>query len=97
MCVDFTILKKNIIRPRFDTATSFQAVWTIPPGMKFFTVIDVLKGYHQVQLDEESLALTTSFTRLSLISDISGSDATVLDPVLERIKMGSDRAEGNDH
>ncbi len=50
------------MRPRFDTATPFQAVRTILPGMKFFTVIDVLKGYHQVQLDEESSALTTFST-----------------------------------
>ena len=62
LCVDFTILNDNIIRPRFDTATPFQAVRTIPPGMKFFTVIDALKGYHQVQLDEESSALTTFST-----------------------------------
>ena len=30
--------------------------------MKFFTVIDALKGYRQVQLDEESAALTTLST-----------------------------------
>ncbi|KAI9550940.1 hypothetical protein GHT06_000605 [Daphnia sinensis] len=35
---------------------------TISPGMNFFTVIDALKGYHQVQLDEESSALTTFST-----------------------------------
>jgi hypothetical protein len=63
VCVDFTILNHNIIRPRFDTATApFQAVRTIPPGMKFFTIIDAQKGYHQVQLDEELAALTTFST-----------------------------------
>ncbi|KZR99979.1 Uncharacterized protein APZ42_003928, partial [Daphnia magna] len=31
VCVDFTILNHKIIRPRFDTATPFQAVRTIPP------------------------------------------------------------------
>ena len=30
--------------------------------MKYFTVIDALKGYHQVKLDEESTALTTFST-----------------------------------
>ena len=65
VCVDFTILNHNIIRPRFDTATPFQAVRTIPPGMKFFTIIDALKGYHQVQLDEESAALTTFQLRMA--------------------------------
>jgi hypothetical protein len=32
VCGDFTILNKSIIRPRFETATPFQAVRTIPPG-----------------------------------------------------------------
>ena len=30
--------------------------------MKFFTVVDALKGYHQVPLDEESTAMTTFST-----------------------------------
>ena len=30
--------------------------------MKFFTVIDALKGYHQVQLDGELAVLTTFIT-----------------------------------
>ena len=62
LCVDFRHLNKNIVRPLFDAATPFQAVRTIPAGMKFFTVIDALKGYHQVPLDEESTALTTFST-----------------------------------
>jgi hypothetical protein len=36
VCVDFTILNHNAIRLRFDPATPFQAVRTIPPGMNFF-------------------------------------------------------------
>ena len=62
LCVDFRALNKHIVRPRFESQTSFQAVRIIPKGMKFFTVIDALKGYHQVQLDEESAALTTLST-----------------------------------
>jgi hypothetical protein len=62
LCVDFAILNHNITRPKFDTATHFQAVRTIPPGMQFFTVINALKGYHQVRLDEESVSLTTFST-----------------------------------
>ena len=42
--------------------TPFQAVRTIPPGMKYFTVVDALKGYHQVLLDDESAELTTFST-----------------------------------
>lgn len=62
LCVDFRNLNKSIIRPLFDANTPFQAVRTIPTGMKYFTVIDALKGYHQVSLDEESTALTTFST-----------------------------------
>ena len=58
LCVDFRNLNKSIVRPLFDANTPFQAVRTISPGMKYFTVIDALKGYHQVKLDAESTALT---------------------------------------
>ena len=60
--MDFTHLNNFIIRPKFETATPFQAVRTIPAGMKFFTVIDALKGYHQVPLDDESAEMTTFST-----------------------------------
>ena len=62
LCVDLGALNKCIVRPRFESQTPFQAVRTIPPGMKFFTVVDALKGYHQVPLDEESAAMTTFST-----------------------------------
>ena len=62
LCVDFRTLNKCIIRPRFETATQFQAVRSIPTGMKYFTAVDTLKGYYQVPLDEESIDLTTFFT-----------------------------------
>ena len=62
ICGDFTSLNHCIIRPTFDSPTPFQAVRTIPTGVKFFTVIDALKGYHQVELDEESSAMTTFST-----------------------------------
>jgi hypothetical protein len=62
ICGDFTSLNRCIIRPVFEAPTPFQAVRTIPPGMKFFTVIDALKGYHQVELDDESSLMTTIST-----------------------------------
>ena len=52
LCVDFRNLNKSIIRLTFETIAPFQSVREIPPGMKFFTVMDTLKGYHQVPLDE---------------------------------------------
>lgn len=36
----------------------------MPKGMKFFTVLDALKGYHQVALDKDSTQLTTFSTPL---------------------------------
>ena len=62
LCVDFRALNKFIIRPKFESPTPFQAVRTIPMGMKYFTVIDALKGYHQVVLDPASAKLTTFST-----------------------------------
>jgi hypothetical protein len=37
----------------------FYTVRTNPPGKRLFTVINVLKGYHHVELDEESSSMTT--------------------------------------
>ncbi|KZS18271.1 Uncharacterized protein APZ42_015591 [Daphnia magna] len=62
LVIDFRELNECIIRPNFETATPFQAVRTIPPGMRFFTVIDALKEYHQVLLDDPSINLTTFST-----------------------------------
>jgi hypothetical protein len=62
VCGDFTILNKSIIPPRFETATPFQAVRTIPPGRHFFPVVDALKGYHKVLLDDELAEMTTFST-----------------------------------
>ncbi|XP_057368277.1 uncharacterized protein K02A2.6-like [Daphnia carinata] len=59
---DFTSPNRCIIRPVFEAPTPFQAVRTIAPGIKFFTVIDVLKGYHQVVLDNDSSLRTTVST-----------------------------------
>lgn len=56
-----TSLNHCIIRPTFDYTTP-QAVRTIPTGKKFFTLIDALKSYHQVELNEESSAMTTFST-----------------------------------
>ena len=62
LCVDFRKLNESIITPKFESMTPFQAVRTIPPGMRYFTVVDALKGYHQVPLDDESADLTTFST-----------------------------------
>lgn len=63
---DFTSLNRCIVRPVFESPTPFQAVRTIPPGMKFFTVVDALKGYHQVALDDEYSLMTAISTPFGL-------------------------------
>lgn len=62
LCVDFRQLNRSFIRPRLDSASPFQAVRTIPKGMKFFAVFDALKGYHKVELNDASVGLTTFST-----------------------------------
>ncbi len=75
-------LNKFLIGSKFDNPTPFQSVRSIPKGMKFFTVVDALKGYHQCALDTESMALTTfatpeglhQYTRLPMGISHAGDD-----------------------
>ena len=62
MCVDLTKLNKYIIRPTNPQPTPWEVVRMVPKGKKHFAVFDALKGYHQIELDEESRALTTFLT-----------------------------------
>ena len=66
IAVDYRELNKGLIGTKFPANTPFEAVRTIPTGMKFFTMFDGLKGYHMVPLDEESIALTTFSTPFGL-------------------------------
>ena len=61
-CPDYRPLNKWLVGAKFDNPTPFQAVRSIPEGMRVFTVVDALKGYHQCALDAESMALTTFAT-----------------------------------
>ena len=79
-CVDSRELNKYIVRPKFETATPFQAVYTIPPRMTFFTVIDDLKGYNQVRLDEKSLALTNNKCKKSFKDDPPPTTSLFVNP-----------------
>ena len=75
-------LNKFLIGSKFDNPTPFQSVRSIPKGMKFFTVVDALKGYHQCALDTESMSLTTfatpeglhQYTRLPMGISHAGDD-----------------------
>jgi hypothetical protein len=52
----------HVKRPVNPQLTPWEVVRKIPRGTKHFAVFDALKGYHQVELDEESRALTTFMT-----------------------------------
>ena len=64
--VDYRELNKWLVGTIFPNKTPFEAVRSIPSGMKFFTMFDGLKGYHMIRLDEESMALTTFSTPFGL-------------------------------
>ena len=81
-CPDYRPLNKWLIGAKFDNPTPFQSVRSIPQGMRFFAVVDALKGYHQCALYEESMALTTfstpeglhQYTRLPMGISHAGDD-----------------------
>ncbi len=62
MCVDLTKLNKYVKRPVNPQPTPFEVVRKLPKGKKHLAVFDALKGYHQIELDDESRALTTFLT-----------------------------------
>ena len=62
LCVDFSKLNKHIIRPVNAQPTLWELVRKIPKGTKHFAVFDALKGYHQIELDDESKNLTAFLT-----------------------------------
>lgn len=44
--MDLRQLNKNVIMPKFQSATLSRATRTMPHGMKYFTVVDALKDCH---------------------------------------------------
>jgi len=62
LCVDLRRLNKFCKRPVNPQPTPWEMVRRIPRGAKFFAVFDALKGYHQLDLDENSSAKTTFWT-----------------------------------
>ena len=57
-----TKVNKYVIRPTNPQLTAWEIIRDIPKGTKHYAVFDALKGYHQIELDEESRALTTFMT-----------------------------------
>ena len=62
MCVDLTKLNKYVKRPVNPQPTPLEVVRKLPKGKRHLAVFDALKGYHQIELDDESRALTTFLT-----------------------------------
>ena len=60
--VDLTHLNSQVSRTIHHAKTPFDAVSEIVEGAKYFTVCDALKGYWQVELEEESRHFTTFYT-----------------------------------
>ena len=59
LVVDYTALNKWVERPIHPFPSAQEIIDRIPAGSRFFAVMDLTKGYHQVLLDEESSKLTT--------------------------------------
>ena len=62
--VDLRAINKATLRPVFPAPSPWQTVSTINPTARYYTVLDGLKGYHQVALDEQSRRLLTFVTPL---------------------------------
>jgi hypothetical protein len=62
--VDMRELNRVTLRPQFLAPSPFQTVTQIDKEATVFTVLDGLKGFHQLELDKESRRLTTFTTPL---------------------------------
>jgi hypothetical protein len=62
--VDLRELNLATFRPPFLSPTPWQVVTQVSPQAAVFTVLDGLKGFHQLELDEPSRKLTTFATIL---------------------------------
>ncbi len=60
--VDFKPVNRYVKRLGYPTKVPAEKVMDIPPGMKFFTVLDGRHGYWQVPLSEESKKYTCFIT-----------------------------------
>lgn len=62
IAIDFSPMNRFVKRPAHPLVTPRDAVSIIPPGMIFFTVLDMRHGFWQVALDESSKRLTSFMT-----------------------------------
>ena len=63
MCVDLSHLNRFVKRERYQSSSPAEAVADMATSnVKFFTILDARKGYHQCHLDAQSQPLTTFIT-----------------------------------
>ena len=62
ICVDLTKLNQYVKRPTHPVRTPKDVVSNIPVGMNYFTTLDAVNGYWQLELEPESQLLTTFAT-----------------------------------
>ena len=77
--VDLTKLNKHTRRPYFPLHTPSDVLTEIQPGQKYFSLLDALKGYHQLPLAEESRDLTcftTPWGRYRFVRGVMGCNIT---------------------
>ena len=63
LCVDFRHLNKYYVRERYQSPSVLEAVQNIQADhASLFSAFDARKGYHQIELAQESKNLTTFLT-----------------------------------
>ena len=63
LCVDFRHLNRYCMREHYTSLSVIETVQKIQANdAQYFTTFDAWKGYHQIELDEESKLLTTFIT-----------------------------------
>ena len=60
--VDLRGLNQWVERPAHPVTTPYEAVHSVTPGSRWFTVCDAKNGYHQLLLDEKAQDLTCFIT-----------------------------------
>ena len=96
MCVDYHQLNKRTIRDSYELPRAEELPDTLS-GSKYFTVLDMKSGYHQVELLEENKCRTTilvgplgfwKFNRLPFgLCDASASYQRLMEQCLGDLNM----------
>ena len=60
--VDHKHLNEYVKRPSHPSSSAYSKLRQIKPGAKYFTTMDCLQGYHQIEIDEKSRNYTCFIT-----------------------------------